>query len=313
MSSEKYQRIGARVHLALLAVTLLFSINYIIAKIALRSIEPLAFAYLRIVGSALLLILVTRRSRQLIAPGERIPLLVCSMLGLVLNQIFFVSGLARTTAHEAAILITTIPLFTLAGAALMKQERLTRAKGGGLLLAALGALLLLQYRTHTEAEGTALGNVLILLNCLSYGLYLVYGRRWMKRFGPLVFLRVTFLYAAVLMLPVSLPAVLRLDWAAVPISAWWSLAGVIIGPTVLAYLLNAWALLHADSSSVAAYTYLQPLFATILAILFLGEVVGIAAAAAAALILGGVYVSTSAARRERRDAVNETAIDPSIL
>jgi len=313
LSDEKHQQLGVRVHLALLAVTILFSLNYIIAKIALRSIEPLAFAYLRICGSAILLLLFTRPSRKLIERGERIPLVVCSMLGLVLNQIFFVSGLARTTAHEAAILITTIPLFTLAGAVVLKQERLTRAKAGGLLLAAFGALVLLQYRPHAEAAGSVVGNVLILLNCLSYGLYLVYGRKWMQRFGPLAFIRITFLYAAVLMLPVSLRSIIRLDWAAVPLPAWWSLAGVIVGPTVLAYLLNAWALMHADSSSVAAYTYLQPLFATILAVSFLGEVVGVAAAAAAALILGGVYISTSAARRERRNTVNETSPDPSIV
>lgn len=300
MNPSRAVHAAPKVHIALLGVAILFSINYIIAKVALRHIEPLAFAYLRVLGSTFLLILITRSVGQLIERAERIPLIVCSLLGLVLNQVFFVSGLSRTTAHEAAILITTIPLFTLTGAAALRHESLTARKIGGLLVAGAGAVLLLYRRPHAEADGSALGNFLILLNCLSYGLYLVYGRRWIHRFGPLAFLRITFIYASLLMFPLSLPSMLSLKWAIVPAHAWWSLAGVIVGPTVLAYLVNAWALTRADSSTVAAYTYLQPLLATILAVLLLGEVVAPDAAAAAAMILAGVYVSTSRAAQGRQ-------------
>jgi drug/metabolite transporter (DMT)-like permease len=84
------------------------------------------------------------------------------------------------------------------------------------------------------------------------------------------------------------------SWSAVPQSAWIALLLVIAGPTVAAYLLNAWALTHAESSLVAAYTYLQPVIATILAALFLGERIRPVAILAGVLIVTGVYVSGGA-------------------
>jgi len=63
------------------------------------------------------------------------------------------------------------------------------------------------------------------------------------------------------------------------------------GPTVAAYLLNAWALSHAESSLVAAYAYLQPVMTTILAAIFLGERIRPVAIIAGVLIFAGVYVA----------------------
>lgn len=291
-----------RVHLALLCVTLLFSANYIIAKIGLRHIDPLAFAYLRIVGAAILLLISAPLIGKWFAgPGippakiswsDRGGLLVCALLGLVINQILFVAGLAQTTAHEAAILITSIPVFTLTGAIFIGTERLTTAKTIGLAVAGGGAILLLLQRHQGEVSGNVIGNSMILMNCLSYGLYLAYAKRWMQRFGPIRFLRITFVYAAIITTPITLRNTLALDYAGVPMTAWISLIAVVIGPTVVAYLLNAWALTHSESSLVAAYTYLQPLFASLLAIALLGERVGIKAVIAGALIVAGVALSS---------------------
>ena len=73
--------------------------------------------------------------------------------------------------------------------------------------------------------------------------------------------------------------------------AWLALLAVIAGPTVAAYLLNAWALAHTDSSLVATYTYLQPVLTSILAAVFLGEMIQPAAIIAAAMIFAGVYMA----------------------
>jgi len=80
-----------------------------------------------------------------------------------------------------------------------------------------------------------------------------------------------FAIGAVLIRPVALPSLLRERWQAIPRSAWIGLVLVIAGPTVGAYVINAWTLKYAESSLVAAYSYLQPVLTTIMAGAFLHE------------------------------------------
>jgi len=293
-SAEALNSSTIRVHAALAFVSVLFSLNYILVKIALREFDPLAFAWLRVVGSAATLLVIER----LIHAGggvrftnaDRRSMVLYAILGVVANQLLFVSGLNLTTAHEAAILITTIPIFTLLVAIARRQERLGIAKIAGIALAGTGALSIIGVEGALGNRDTLLGDVMILLNCLSYALYLVFSKPFMLRTSPIRV--VTFLFTAgtVMMLPFSARSLLRQPWD-VSVAAWLALAGVIAGPTVGAYLLNAWTLVRADSSLVATYVYLQPAIALVLAAVFLGEQIHLEAIVAGAAIVAGVYVS----------------------
>src|SRR4051794_26407836 len=108
-----------KVHGALFAVAFLFSLNYIISKFGMRAFAPLSFAWLRVLGSAMLLNAFPGSSEPL--PNRRIGVL--AVLGVVANQALFLAGLALTSAHVAAILITTIPVFTLAITIATGRER----------------------------------------------------------------------------------------------------------------------------------------------------------------------------------------------
>src|SRR5437016_11515912 len=90
-----------RVHAALIAVAALFSANYIISKIGMRAFAPLTFAYLRVAGSALLLMLFAPRGLEPLSRQDRWRVAGFSMLGVVGNQVLFLGGLALTSAHIA--------------------------------------------------------------------------------------------------------------------------------------------------------------------------------------------------------------------
>src|SRR5437868_4288200 len=120
-------------HLSLFTVAALFSINYIISKLGMRAFSPLTFAYLRVVGSALLLMLFLPKAREPLSREDRRAIARYSVLGVVVNQGLFLFGLSLTSAHVAAILITGIPVFALGIAIAMKTERATMAKVGGIL------------------------------------------------------------------------------------------------------------------------------------------------------------------------------------
>lgn len=286
----------ARVHLALFTVGVLFSLNYIISKLAMHAFHPIAFAYLRILGAAIVLQYVVPRDRTPLTREESRSLILFGLLGVVLNQTLFLTGLALSNAHIAAILITTLPVFALGGAIVAGRERATVMKVGGIALAAAGALLVVGVEGVEGTRRSLIGAMLIVINSCCYAMYLVYSKPMMARLSAKRVIRRMFMAAAVIMIPIAAVPLARQDWASIPGRAWLGLALVIIGPTVIAYLLNAWALAHADSSVVAAYTYVQPVLTAILAAVYLQEEIRPVVIVAAAMIFVGLYMSSRRAK-----------------
>jgi drug/metabolite transporter (DMT)-like permease len=274
------------------SVAVLFSLNYIISKFGLHSFNPLTFAYLRVLASAVILnFVVHERNAAPLAPGDGRRLAGFAILGVVINQCLFLAGLAFTTAHVAAILITTIPVFALAAAITIGRERATAAKIGGIALAAAGAIVVVGGEGFSGTTRSLIGDLFIVGNSLSYALYLVASKPTMARLSARRVIARMFAVASVVMLPISAWPMMHEQWSAIPGRAWIALGLVIAGPTVAAYLMNAWALKHADSSVVAAYTYLQPVFTVFLAAIFLHEQIRSVAILAAVMIFAGVYIS----------------------
>ncbi|HYS53266.1 MAG TPA: DMT family transporter [Thermoanaerobaculia bacterium] len=281
-----------QVHAALATVALLFSLNYIISKLGLHAFSPMTFAYLRVLGSALILNLLFRqRDLPPLSRSDRWRVVAYSVLGVVINQILFLSGLALTSAHVSAILMTLIPVFTLAAAIMAGRERPTLQKIAGIGLAMTGALAVVGREGFSGAEKSLVGDLLLIGNAFAYALYLVLSKRDMARLSPRRVIMQMFAIGAVLLLPLSAWSMWKEPWSTIPSRAWIALVIVIVGPTVAAYLLNAWALAHTDSSLVASYTYAQPVLTTILAAIFLGETIHPTAIVAAAMIFAGVYLA----------------------
>lgn len=279
-----------RIHAALFAVALLFSANYVIAKLAMREFAPLSFAWVRIFGAALLLWVVAPRGER-VTRADSWRIVLYSALGVVINATLFLVGLSYTTVQVAAVLITTIPVFALAAAIVLGAESASAKRIGGIALAAAGALLVVGGEGLTGTSESLLGTILLTANCLSYALYLVLSKPLMARVSPRFVVARMFAIGTVLLLPISALSLMREDWSAISPAAWLALAVTIIGPTVGAYLLNAWALQHADSSFVAIYTYVQPVLGTILGAAFLGEEIRGIVVLAAVLIFVGVWVA----------------------
>lgn len=277
-----------RVHTALFTVAVLFSLNYIISKLGMREMAPLSFAWLRVAGSAILLGLVARNETLPPEAFRRVALF--SILGVVINQTLFLSGLAFTTVQVAAILITSIPVFTIAAAIALGRERATATRIGGIIIACAGALLVVGGEGIHGTPRSILGAIMILMNCFSYALYLVVSKPDMAHWSAKAVVSRMFTVGAVLMLPIAAPALWHEHWRAISPRAWLALILVILGPTVAAYVLQAWALRYADSSVVAAYTYVQPVLATLMAAAVFGEQVRAIVAVAAGMIFTGVWL-----------------------
>ncbi|MDQ3282527.1 MAG: DMT family transporter [Acidobacteriota bacterium] len=283
-----------RLHTALFTVALLFSANYIISKLGMREFAPLSFAWMRIAGAALLLAVVARNEPPLAREDTR-RVVLYAVLGVVTNAPLFLLGLSLTSVHVAAILITTIPVFALGAAILAGRERATATRVGGIALACGGALLVVGGESLAGSWRSFAGALMIVLNCLSYALYLVISKPAMARLSARAVVARMFAFGSVMLFPIAAYSLFTENWRSLSGGAWLALLLVILGPTVAAYLLNAWALRHADSSVVAAYTYVQPILATIFGALIFGETIGGMILLAGAMIFGGVALAGRAA------------------
>lgn len=279
-----------RLHSALFTVALLFSANYLFSKLGMREFSPMAFAWMRIAGAAIILNLITRNEPPL-SPADKRLVFGFAILGVVINAPLFLLGLSMTSIHVAAILITTIPVFTAGAAIVLGRERASAARIGGIALACVGALLVVGGESFAGTWRSVLGALLIVINCLSYALYLVISKPYMTRLSAKVVVSRMFAVGTVVLLPFAVWPLAHQNWPALSPAAWLSLLLVIAGPTVSAYLLQAWALRYADSSLVATYTYVQPVLATILGAIFFAEVIHPIVFVAALLIFAGVWLA----------------------
>ncbi len=287
-----------RVHVALIFVQLAFGSFTVFGKYVLGYFEPLAVAAIRALGAAPVLFLIGWRiTPRLPSRGDLFRLALLGLLGACFNQLLYITGLNYTTATSAAILMPSIPVFAAMLAGLLGIERMAWKKWVGVVFAVTGALIMLGMAGLGLSRTALMGNALVLLNCASFALYLVLQRPLLERLHPMTVLGWAFLFGGLAVLAAGLPSLLSTRFASIPAGAWWGVAYIVLIPTIVNYSINIWAVRRSSPTLVAAYTTLQPVSASALAVLFLQETVGLREVLGFVLIVAGlVRVSTA---RER--------------
>ncbi len=285
---------------ALLAVQLLFASNAVIGRLNVQYLGPQFLVLVRIFGATAIFVAFGRRFGVVVPRSRRdlALLALCGILGVSLNQGLYLSGLWFSTATDASIVGTTIPVFTAALAVAVGFERLRWTKVTGLVLGLFGALFLARVDTFS-LDRASIGDLMFVVNCLSYSGYLVLSRQLIQRYGAPTQIVWSFLFGALTILPFGLPG-LRVLGTGPHLPGWlfFTVAYTILFPTVLAYYFNAFALREIESSTAAVFVYLQPLMAMGLAFPILGERPSPRTGLATLLIFGGVLLSTRSAPAE---------------
>ncbi len=265
-------RPGSRApYLALIVVQVLFASNAIVGRLVLATVPAGLLVGCRVVGAAVALGLLNlaRGGPWIRDRHTLLHVALCGLLGVTGNQSLFVFGLSHTTAVNATILTTTAPVFTVLGALLLRQERPSAGKLWGIGVAALGAIYLVGPDRLSFAPGVALGNLLILLAMLCYAGYFLLSKPLLRRLDALTASTYIMMFAMVGTLPIAAPSFRGSTLAAVTPRAWALVGFIVLFPTILAYLLNLWALRRVSPQTVASFIYLQPLLAAVAAPLVL--------------------------------------------
>jgi drug/metabolite transporter (DMT)-like permease len=153
----------------------------------------------------------------------------------------------------------------------------------------------------TVSAESLLGDTLTLINAASFALFLVISRPLLARLDPLVATTALFAFGSLAMAVLGLPELRTIEPAAVSPHIWWLGAFIVLMPTVGAYVIQAWALARVESSVVAFFIFLQPVIATGLSVVLLGERPGWPVLVGALLIFAGVGITLSRSRRAGRD------------
>jgi drug/metabolite transporter (DMT)-like permease len=273
-------------------VQVLFGLWPVVGTIALRAMSPAALVGVRLVAGAPILVLAAGLvGRPLPSWSDLGRLAGLAALGISLNQLLFVEGLALAGPIHGSVLGLLIPPFTVGIAALLGRERPSATRVLGLVIALAGAAILVR-PDRLELSGVGLGDLLLVCNTLAYSAYLVLVRGTVARLGALPTIAWVMLLGALEATPFVVGPMLAVPWGSLSGEVWGALVFVVIGPTVLTYLLNAWALGRVSASVVAIYCALQPLVATWASAAWLATVPSPDTALAAVVLVVGVVLAT---------------------
>ena len=287
-------------------VIIIWAINFIAAKIGLRFLPAMALASFRVVLAGAVMLPFYLWCSRLPAFAEAAQsrrhqftlrdiwiFLYMGFFGVTINQVCFTVGLRFTSVSHAAVIVGMGPIYTLIFAVLFKLERVTRRKAMGMTIAVIGIAVLASENGVSAHSPSVLGDAITMTGSIGFAMYVVLGKRVAGRYDPLTMTAFSHYAGALMVLPVAIYRAVTLGsaehWRAIAWTGWAALLYMAIFSSAVAYLFYFWLLRYLEASQLSAFTYLLPVVATILGILWLGEKGSWDQVLGGVLALGGVY------------------------
>ena len=289
------QDLKSRAILALIVVQVLFGVNFITSKIVMQSIPPLLWSSMRVVFSAiglLILALFSGKPSPAFTKENFRPLAYFAFLSMIVSQTAFQAGLSLSTATNTAIINTLTPVFTLLFVIFSGKESLSWKRFIGFVCAFGGVLAIRGVENYSLSDQTFIGDALTLLNCLGFGLFLTVSKRYVETHDALWTTAWIFILGSVGLIILSIPSLQGFEFPVMTAELLGCMVVSIFGSTLLAYYLNMWALAYLNSSLVALFIYLQPVVASLLAWMIFGEIITIRTIASSLLVFAGIVLAT---------------------
>lgn len=203
------------------------------------------------------------------------------------NWCYF-TAVNHTSLAIAAILLYTAPAIVMVFSVILFGEKFTVKKIGALVLTFVGCVLVTGVLEANQQHVTFVGIMAGLGAGFGYGLYSIFGRYALGRYGPLTVTFYTFAFASLAFMPWMDYAVL-FKLVSEPVIALEATSLSLFG-TVLPFLLYTHGLLHMESSKASILATLEPVVATIIGVFLFAEPLNLWAIVGIAMVLGAVYV-----------------------
>ena len=259
-------------HFACFGAYCIFGFNIVCCKNISNAnvLTPMDLLCFRAAGATLLFWLLS-----LFMPKEKVPLndlwkiFIASMLGLFLTQWSFLKAITMTTSIDTSITNTCTPILTMIVAAIVLKEPITFKKVGGILVSLAGVLILVFNSVGLgggASETKPLGILLVVVNGLTFALYLGIFRPLISKYNVVTFMKWMFLFTMLVALPLNIKSLIHVPLGQLKSSVAWQVAYVVFFATFVAYFLIPIGQKRLRPTLVSMYNYVQPIIATIISI-----------------------------------------------
>ncbi|MDD7915721.1 DMT family transporter [Polaribacter ponticola] len=285
--------------LALIAVsiaTLIYGVNYTIAKEVMPLyVKPFGFILIRVIGATTIFwILGLFIKSQKLDKADYKTLLLASFFGVGLNMLSFFKGLSLTTPISASVMMVTSPILVLIFSSILIRKPIGRQRVLGVIIGLIGTVLLITYGNAADSNATNsnLGNFLVFVNAASYGLYLVISKNLIVKYHPIFLVKWLYLLGLIFTIPFGYNELMEVSWLEMPVNIYWNIGFVVVFTSCITYLFNLYGLSKLKPTTVSVFIYLQPVIATIYALIVGSDSLNLVKICATLLIFLGVYLVT---------------------
>jgi drug/metabolite transporter (DMT)-like permease len=285
--------------LALIAVsiaTLIYGLNYTIAKEVMPIyVQPFGFILIRVLGATAIFWLVSLFMKsEKIDKADFKKIFVAAIFGVALNMLAFFKGLSLTTPISASVMMVMSPIMVLIFSSILIRKPIGKQRILGVFIGLIGTVLLITYGSSAAATSTNnnWGNFLVFINAASYGLYLVLAKDLSKKYHPITFIKWFYLFGLILVTPFGFVELTEVIWQKIPANIYWNIGFVVVFTTCITYLFNLYGLSKLKPTTVSVFIYLQPVIATIYALIVGSDTLNMVKVFATIFIFLGVYLVT---------------------
>ncbi len=281
--------------LLMLLTCFFWALNFTVVKIALREFAPHAFNAARLVLASVLLLAYIWKKEGGIRVG-RADLLKLTALGIVGNtfyQLLFINGLRRTTASSTSLIMSMSPIFIAVLGSLFGMERIRWSGWAGIFVAFLGLYLVVFGHPGAPSLGSEslTGDLFILAANLCWAVFTVFSRPLLARMSPIKLTTLTFALGALFYIPAGAHDIAATAWGRLSPGGWAGLLYSAVFSFAVGYVFWQSSVKRVGSTKTGIFGYITPVFAVIIAHIFLAEEVHLSQAAGVLVIFLGFYLT----------------------
>ncbi len=286
-----------KAHIALLLANIIYALNYGWAKDVMGGgfVKPFALILMRVVGATLLFWSISMFFREKVTNKDKLRMFLCGVFGVAANQLLFFKGLDQTSTINASLIMVASPIIVALLSAIIIKEKPSFYRIIGIIIGLAGACYIILQENNANEGASLMGNLLIILNATSYGLYLVLVKPLMKKYSPITVIKWVFTFGLIIVTPFGLTEIDTVNWQ-MPVDIILKIGFVIIFTTFFCYLFNIYGVKRVSPTIVSSYIYLQPILTSIIAVVYGYENINETMIICGLIIFFGVYLVSKPAR-----------------
>ena len=286
---------------ALVIAMMVWATSFVALKSAIGPLGPMSVIFGRMLFASLCFVYFIKQFTKLHFTKKDIKYIaIMTLFEPCMYFIFEAKALQNTSAAQAGIITSMMPLITAVGAGFILKEVITKRVILGAVLAVMGAIWLsLSASSDANAINPLLGNTLEFLAMICGAGYAISARHLSAKFSPLFLTAIQAFVGAIFFLPFAIYEYNTMEMHITQSAFLWTLyLGVVV--TLGGYGMFNFALGRIEASKASVFINLIPIFAVIAAYILLGERLKFVQFLASGLILTGLFISQMPIHRLRR-------------